>query len=260
MAHPNFHLRFLGCLSLVFCIVASIGCRGKQAANRGEREEIALDQHVTVPSKPVDIVFKDFDNNWRKFVSEDPKLAQPVVGEIEHREAAPEPIITPECVYSDTAKGYVPRITVIWNEAGGQVVNPPSSRVVQVQQPQEAAQPPEMRIDLGLQHDPFTRNYFTSALSTGVSKRFSIPSNSALVSNPEAVRLTGPGLFPQLMSFRTEVLQDAATNRQMARNTVVLQELSEGLSYNMRVSRPTSNQWTTDQQFIFVSPVCPNSF
>jgi hypothetical protein len=262
MAHSNFHLRLLGCFSLIICIVGSTACRGKQTPNRGEREEIALDQNVTVRSKPVDVVFKDFENNWRKFVSDNPKLALPVVGEVQRREAAPEPIITPECVYSDTAKGYVPRITITWNQAGGQAVSVRSARTQEVQQTQQAEpeQPPEMRIDLGLHHDPFTRNYFSSVLSTEFSKRFSLPPNSALLSNPEAVRLTGPGLFPQLMSVRTQLLQDAATKQQIARSTVVLQELSEGLSYDMRVSRPAGNQWTTDQQFIFVSPVCQNSF
>jgi len=198
-------------------------------------------------------VFKDFDQNWRQFVSKSPRLAALVVGTVQRGEAAPEPVITPGCVFSESAKGYVPRIMLSWNEAPVQVVNERSARA-------QEEQVPEMRIDLGLHHDPFVRNYFSSALSTEVSKRFSLPSNSALLSDPEAVRLTGPGLFPQLMEVRTQLLHDATSNRQFAKNTVVIQELSPGLSYSMRVSRPAGDQWTADQQFVFVSPVCPTSF
>ncbi len=259
MAHFTYQLRSVGWLALVLCIVGSSACRNKQTTLRSERDEVNLNQNVTVNSKPQDVVFKDFDKNWRQFVSTNPRLATAVVGTVQRREAAPEPIITPECIYSESLKGYVPRITITWNEVPSQVVNARLARTEEVRQTgQEPV--PEMRIDLGLNHDPFTRNYFSSALSTDVSKRFSLPSNSAMLSNPEAVRLTGPGLFPQLLSVRTQLLQNATTNQQIARNTVVLQELSEGLSYNMRVNRPAGDQWTTDQQFIFMSPVCQNSF
>jgi predicted pyridoxine 5'-phosphate oxidase superfamily flavin-nucleotide-binding protein len=80
------------------------------------------------------------------------------------------------------------------------------------------------------------------------------------LTDSEAVRLTGPGLFPQLIAVRTQMLHDATSNRQIARNTVVMQELSQGLSYQMRVSRPAGNQWVADQYFVFVSPVCQSSF
>ena len=262
MAHPTFQLRSVGWLSLVLCIAWGSACRSKQATRSGERNEIDLNQNVTVNSKPQDVVFKDFEKNWRKFVSDNPQLAAAVVGTVQRPEGAPEPIISPECVYSDGAKGFVPRITITWNEAASQVVNERSARVQEVQKSQQAeqVQVPEMRIDLGLHHDPFTRNYFSSVLSTEVSKRFGLPSNSDLLSNPEAVRLTGPGLFPQLIAVRSQLLHDAATNRQIARNTVVMQELSEGLSYQMRVSHPAGNQWTASQQFVFVSPVCQTSF
>jgi hypothetical protein len=259
MAHSSFPLRSAGWFSLVLCVAWSSACRSKPPARTGEQNEINLNQNITVSGRAQDVVFKDFDQNWRKFVSQSPRLAAPVIGTGQRREAAPEPVITPECIFSESAKGFVPRITISWNEAPAQVVNEPAARTKD-SQPAAQEQAPAMRIDLGLHHDPFARNYFSSALSTEVSNRFSLPSNSALLSDPEAVRLTGPGLFPQLMEFRTQLLHDATTNRQFAKNTVVLQELSPGLSYSMRVSRPSGDQWTADQQFVFVSPVCPTSF
>lgn len=260
MAQLALELRSVGWFSLVLCIVCSSACSSsKQPVRRGERDEINLNQNVTVNSKPRDVVFKDFEQNWRQFVSTNPRLSAPVVGEVKRREGVPEPIISPACNYSDGAKGYVPRITITWNELPSQGVSERSVRGREVQATQAAGQVPEMRIDLGLHHDPFTRNYYSSVLSTEVAKRFSLPSNSALVNDSEAVRLTGPGLFPQLMEFRYQVLQDAVTHRQFAKSTVVLQELSEGLSYQVRVSRPTGNGWTADQQFVFVSPVCQNA-
>jgi hypothetical protein len=117
---------------------------------------------------------------------------------------------------------------------------------------------PELRLDLALLHDGFARNTYSSVLSNEVSQRFNLPSNSALIHNPEAVKLTGPGLFPQLVQFHSQVLN--ANDQSITRNTAVVQELSEGLTYQMRVSRPSNDQWTTDQQFIFVTPVCPTSF
>ena len=252
MAQRALELRSVGWFSLLLCIVCSSACStSKQSANRGGRDEIDLNQSVTVNSKPRDVVFKDFEQNWRQFVSNDPRFSAPVIGEVKRREGVPEPIVTPACIYSVGAKGYVPRISITWNEV--------PSQGVRVLSTQPTGQAPEMRIDLGLHHDPFTRNYYSSVLSTETAKRFNLPSNSALLKDPEAVRLTGPGLFPQLMEFRYQVLQDAVTHRQFAKSTVVLQELSEGLTYQMRVSHPTGNEWTADQQFVFVTPVCQNA-
>ena len=250
MAQRTFELRSVGWFSLAFCIVWSGACSSKQPAHRGERDEIDLNQNVTVTIKPRDVVFKDFEQNWRQFISTNPRLEEPVAGLVPRREAVPEPIISPGCIYSDSAKGYVPRVTISWNEAPGQVVS------VERTQAAGQVQVPEMRFDLGLHHDPFTRNYYSSVLTTETSKRFSLPSNSALVNDPGAVRLTGPGLFPQLLEFHYQLLQDVATHRQFAKSTVVLQELSEGLSYQMRVSRATGKGWTADRQFLFTSPVC----
>jgi hypothetical protein len=256
MAHSIVQLRLVGFFSLALCIGYSAACRSKQSSH-GERDEVNLNQNVTVSSKAVDVVFKDFEKNWQKFISQSPQLAQPVAGVVEQRENAPEPIITPECVYLSSAGGYVPRVTITWNSETPPIVLEARPKAVKAAaQPQD--QTPELRLDLALHHDAFTRNTYSSVLSNEVNQRFNLPSNSALVNNPEAVRLTGPGLFPQLVQFRSQILN--AGNQQVTRNTAVVQELSEGLTYQMRVSRPTDNQWTTDQQFIFITPVCPTSF
>jgi hypothetical protein len=262
MAYTAFQLRSMGC-ALALGIVWVSGCSKKPAAPRGESGEIELNQNVTVSGRPLDPVFKDFDNNWRQFVSDNPRLTLAVLGTDQRRPPAVEPIIVPECIFSESIKGFVPRVTVTWNEAAGQ--SAAAARFANVKSVQQTSQEgqteiPAMRFDLGLHHDPFTRNFFSSALSTDVSKRFSLPSNSALLTNPEAVRLTGPGLFPKLLSVRTQVLQDAATNLQINRTTVAMQELNQGLSYQMRVSRLANNQWAADQLFVFMSPVCQTSF
>ena len=67
------------------------------------------------------------------------------------------------------------------------------------------------------------------------------------------MRLTGPGLFPQLMAFRTELLQDADDQPAVCSEIRwSSQELSEGLSYSMRVSRPSDERWTpTSNSYLF---------
>jgi hypothetical protein len=258
MAHSSSPVRSLSWFSLILCVACSSACRSKQSSRGGDPDEINLSQNVTVKSKPQDVVFKDFENNWRKFISPSPLLAMPVVGTVQQRENAPQPIITPECLYVQSADGYVPRITITWNGEPAVMAKARVKEANATASGQEQA--PEMRLDLALHHDAFARNYYSSVLSTDVNQRFNLPSNSGLVKDPEAVRLTGPGLFPQLLEFRTQLLHDTANNRQVARNTVVIQELSEGLTYQMRVSHRTGNQWTADQQFIFVTPVCQTSF
>lgn len=256
MAHTTVQLRLMGFFSLALCIAYGTSCRGRQSSHR-ERDEVNLDQNVTVSSKAVDVVFKDFEKNWQRFITQSPQLAQPVAGIVEHPENVPEPIITPECIFVKDAGGFVPRVTITWNSGSPPIVLQARPKAVNVTtQAREPA--PELRLDLALLHDGFARNTYSSVLSNEVSQRFNLPSNSALIHNPEAVKLTGPGLFPQLVQFHSQVLN--ANDQSITRNTAVVQELSEGLTYQMRVSRPSNDQWTTDQQFIFVTPVCPTSF
>ena len=124
-------------------------------------------------------------------------MAVPVVGTPKQEQAVPEPIIFSECVFSPEAHGYVPLVTITWNEPVGQVVETPAALAQQRQ-----GEVHVRRFDLGLHHDPFARNFYSSAFSTDKLKRFDLPPNSALVNNPEAVLLTGPGLFPKLVATR----------------------------------------------------------
>jgi hypothetical protein len=240
-------------LVLIALVVFTSGCRSR--GERGEHDGVNLGQNVTVNSKPVDPVFKDFPKTWRQFISSSPELALAVIPPEKREPAPPEAITFSECVFSPDAGGYVPQVTISWNEMSGQVIEARASSAQRTQTEEQVR-----RFDLGLHHDPFTRNFYSSIFSGDRLKRFSLPSNSALVNNPEAVLLTGPGLFPKLMDYRAELLQDPATNRQFTKQTVVVRELSEGISNTMRVSHLVGKEWTTEQEFIFLAPVCPVSF
>lgn len=256
MAHINVHLRWLFLFLLFFCMIWISAC-GRTEANshRTEQDEISLDQKVTVKGKPQDLVFKDFEKNWRKFISNAPQFTLPVLPPKQPPPAAPEPIITSECVYSADANGYVPQVTISWNEPATAPIELRSRK-----QTQNQSEVPSRRLDLGLNFNPFARNFYSSILSTDKNQRFSLPSNSALISNPETVLLTGPGLFPKLMDFRTQSLQDPSSHRNFDKQTAVLRDLNEGISYTMRVSRLSGQNWNADRQIVFMAPVCPNSF
>jgi len=249
-------MRF-SCLIWLFAQIALISACNRQAGQSGgvEGDRINLSQNVTTAGRPVDVAFKDFEKNWRRFISTSPEVAAPVVGTIKREPSVPEPVIFSECVFSPDAKGYVPQVTISWNE--------PAAPVAEIRGKAPQAAPGEaarMRFDLGVHYNAFSRNYYSAILSTNKLQRFSLPSNSALVSNPEAVVLTGPGLFPKLMEFTTQTVQDSKANRRLEKQTMVLRDLNQGISYSMRVSRPAGNQWTADRQMVFMSPVCPTSF
>src|SRR5271167_4108850 len=222
-------MRLLCLFSIVIALAFTGACHNQQDRGRKEApDEVRLNQNVTT-GKPQDPVFKDFDKNWRKFISNSPQLTAQIVGTPVQESRVQEPIISSECIYSPEAQGYVSKATITWND------NQPNTTLFNRIRQQGQTETPMMRFDLGLVHDAFAGNFFSSALSTENGKRFSLPSDSALIKNPEALLLTGPGLFPKLLDYRAEVLEDRNTNRQFVRQTVVLGELSQGLSYNMRV-------------------------
>jgi hypothetical protein len=249
-------MRLLCLISIVVQVALLTACNRKGDRGRGvESEQIDLSQNVTQQGNSGDLAFKDFAKNWRNFISASPEIAAPVVGTVKREPAAAEPVIISECVLSPDARGYVPQITIIWNE--------PASQVTEVRaraQQQAQAEVPRMRFDLGLHYNAFGRNYYSAILSTDKLQRFSLPSNSALVNNPEAVVLTGPGLFPKMMDFTSQVVQDRGTSRRFDKQTLVLREVNQGITYTMRVSRLAGNKWNADRQVIFMAPVCPSSF
>jgi hypothetical protein len=243
------------CLIFIFLISISACNSCRNRSRRSEKENtVDLAQDVTSDRKPKDPIFIDFEKNWRKFISPLPELALPVEPRKEGGpKEAQEPIIQSECVFSPDAGAAVPQVTLSWNESAGQAPPPSVS--------QTAAAPSErLRFDLTVHYKGFERNFFTSTLPTEKDKRFNLPSNSALVSQPEAVMLSGPGLFPKLMDYRTETIQDRDTRREIKKHTVVLRDLSPGLSYTIRLSTLGDNRWNEQREFVFLTPVCPKNF
>lgn len=244
-------------------VAAVCGCsRDGNAAGRESERGVELDQRVTHDPKAQDVVFKDFSNNWRQFISKAPELALPVVPSPE-RAPLWQPVVHVQCLYSEDAGGTVPQVTLTWNDW-----SPPSSSragaLTGVKTAANAAAPtepqPATRFDLTLHHDGFARNYYSSGLSTEQLKRFMLPENSALVQDTAAVMLTGPGLFPKLMEFRTQMLTERNTNRAFAQRTLVLRDLNPGLTYTIRRSTLRQHDWGEDGRSAFLTPICPNSF
>jgi hypothetical protein len=223
---------------------------------RDKDETVNLGQNVTNDRKPRDPIFIDFEKNWRQFISQRPELALPVVP-LKEGEPKPtwEPVVTSECVNSPDAGGYVPQVTLMWNEPV-EVVGSPTSKAQQ-QRPLDTER---MRFDLSVHYRGFARNFYSTALPADKNKRFNLPSNSDLIKNTEAVLLTGPSLFPKLMDFRSDVLRDVTTNREIKKHTLVLRDLSPGLSYTIRLCTLSENNWREEKEFVFMTPICPKDF
>lgn len=245
--------------SILICVAAIAGCGRLDATAQRHNGDVDLDQGVTNSFKPEDIIFKDFAGSWRQFISSSPEIALPVVVRQPARPPVPVqpwlPVELGECVFSPGAGGQVPQVTLNWNDpvSGG-------SDTADSAQEQSKSDAAKIRFDLTLHHDGFSRNYFTTALASDKLKRFNLPQNSGLVKDTDAVLLTGPGLFPVLTDFRTEALQERDSPRRFLRRTLILRDLSPGLSYAIRRSTIAQSSWDEQGQFLFLTPVCPNSF
>lgn len=258
---------------LLICLISNTACNRKSRSQR-TGEGVSLDQDVTREPKPKDAIFIDFQSNWRKFISPSAELALPVVP---IKEGQPkevwQPLVLSRCVFSADAGGYVPQMTIIWNE--GVTTPPPSTPGIalaaEVQTPPQAPpkapaspvptiEPGKIRFDLALHFQGFEKNQFTSAIATDTDKRFNLPSNSNLVANPDALLLTGPSLFPKVLDFHTQMVVDRDNNRDIPQSTLVLRDFSPGLSYTLRMSSLGQNQWNESKQVVFSTPVCPKDF
>jgi len=247
------------CLLLV-CVVSSASCSRKSRAQRENEEAIKLDQNVTSLTKPKDVIFIDFEKNWRKFIAVSPEFTLPVISLKEPKQKeAWQPLILAECTFSADAGGYVPQVTLVWNEPVPQVT-PEIPGARKGQQRPEQQDTSKVRFDLAVHYQGFEKNQYSTALSTEKQNRFNLPSNSELVSHPEAILLTGPSLFPKLMDFRSENLRERDTNREVVKKTLVLRDLSPGLTYTIRVCVRGENQWSEEKQFVFLTPVCFKEF
>lgn len=248
---------FLSCL-IFLCISSALSCNRKDASlGRNKKDGISLGQDVTNTLKPQDVIFVDFERNWKKFISSSPQFTLPVVAKEPSKRAPWQPIVQEDCVFSPDAGGNVPQVTLTWNDSAAP--NPVPTPQLQSQQ-QRKNETSAVRFDLALHYQGFERNYYTTVLSTDKLQRFNLPSNSALISNPDALLLTGPGLFPKLIDFHTEMVQQNGTNVEVPRQTLVVRDFAPGLAYTLREAILGNNQWTEDRKFAFSTPVCPREF
>jgi hypothetical protein len=227
-------------VTLWACIVFADSC-GRSSPRKEHRdgERIDLSQGITRNSQHEDLAFKNFKTNWRDFINPSPEVAFPVVRPAHETEW--QPMVTQQCVFSAEARGLVPEVALSWQES-----------------PTEASA--TRRIDLTLHHDGFSRNYYSTALTSDKGRRFRLPANSALINDEEAVLLTGPGMFPKLIDFRAENLKERETSSQFSSVTLLVRDLSPGLTYTIRMSSLRGKEWQEDRRFVFLTPVCPNSF
>jgi hypothetical protein len=237
-------------LPIAVGIVAISAC-SQHGNTRRDADSIDLKQSVTAERDTQDPAFIDFEQNWRVFISNSPELALPVVPVPGSPDQSWDPIVVAECVFSPEAKGLVPQVTLTWNDG----VADQSIR----RRPRGSEAGP-VRIDLAVHFNGFVRNYYSSVLSTAALDRFKLPSSSALIADSEAVMLTGPALFAKLMRFSVETIEDRDKGRQLQRHTLVIRDLSQGLTYKMRLSNLADGAWHEDRQYVFLTPVCPNSF
>ena len=232
-------MRFILLLATFVCAISTTGCRGPGEKKRTDRDGIDLSQTVTRNPRAENGIFKNFKDNWRQFINTSPELALPVT--VPPNEPVWQPQVASECLFSADAGAVVSQVTVSWNESDDPEAQP-------------------IRLDLALHHNGFGRNYYSTALPSGLPRRFNLPPNSSLIRDPEAVLLTGPGLFPLLMDFKTVKIEDPATHRRFRNRTIVLRDLAPGLTYTIRVCRLGKDEWGEEKRSVFVTPVCPNSF
>jgi hypothetical protein len=262
--------RLISSLLILSSLTVILACgrltRRGERANTNTSNVINLSQEVTNEPKSKDPIFADFKKNWRQFINQSPELALPVIPVNVEQRTSWEPVVLSDCIYSNDAGGYVPQVTLVWTEASGQtpvsgVERPPTQQSQTGQVVQESKrEPPRIRFDLAVHYQGFERNFYSSALPTDIQKRFTLPSNSALVGQEETLLLTGPSLFPKLVDYRLEMVREPNTNREVPKQTLVISDLSQGLSYNIRVSNLTEQRWTGNKEFVFLTPVCPRKF
>jgi hypothetical protein len=233
-------------------LLLPLGLLAACACGRAQRSDSvrAPPGQPPAPSRP----FGEFEKIWREqLISTAPELALPVTRREEPVRVPWQPRIVTECVYSGDLRTLVPQVTFTWNDAASE----PSPEVASTVQ--RAAAAPRLRFDLALHYNAFARNYYSTALATNRNDRFKLAANSPMVNDEAAVLLTGPGLFPRLADFNVQPIQDRDTAQRFSHNTLVVRELSHGLSYTLRLDRPTAKGWSEDGQVVFLTPICPTT-
>jgi hypothetical protein len=251
-------MRFLliSSCSILLCTFFALSCSRQNATTlRTEGHRINLSQNVTNDSRPKDAIFVDFEKNWRKFISQSPEIALPVVAVRD--KTSWRPIVQEDCVFSPDAGGNVPQVSLTWTELAAPAPAPAPQTHPQQQQ---SVAPAAVRFDLALHYKGFERNYYSTALSTEKLQRFNLPSNSELIANSDQLLVSGPSLFPKLMDFHTEMVKARDTNREIPRQTLVVRDLAPGLAYTLRRATLGNKLWNADGEFSFSTPVCPQEF
>jgi hypothetical protein len=236
------------CYVLVLIGVLSLSsCRSKDLdSERGEGDHDGVNA-----IQPKDPIFLDFRRNFKQLVSTSHELTLPVSIVGQPKGARWLPIIQQDCVFSAAAGKNVPQVTLTWNE----VPQPATLQVAETNLP-----PTRLRFDLSLHFQGLEQNEYSSALSTDTLKRFVLPSNSTLVSNTDALLVTGPSLFPKLVSFHAQTITPPGSSQSVSRQTLVMSEFAQGLAYRLRRARFGGQQWNEDGQLSFSTPVCPQDF
>jgi len=221
---------------------------------------LELEQGITTDIQPQDEIFVDFEANWRKFISPREELTLEVV--TQDSDVTWKPLIFSECVFSEGAGAYVPAMTLTWIERSPVSDNAP------------------VRFDVTTHYQGFQRDFYATIFPVAAEQRFNLPSNSALVTNTEAVLLTGPALFPKVVEFsqtslstgpQTAPQAEPQTEPQtgpVAQATAIggfqyqlkVQDLGPGLAYKIRKCDLVQSEWRTDQLATFSTPVCAQKF
>jgi hypothetical protein len=234
--------RLISACLILLCIGSATSCG---------RKNLGLDQDVTNSIKPEDILFIDFQKNWKQFINSSREFTLPVVPVREPERQTWQPILQQDCVFSADAGESLPQIILTWNETAA----PSTLRVAEKRNPAAL-----QRFDLSLHYQGFERNFFTTALSSAKLQRFQLPSNSALITNTGALMLAGTGLFPKLVDYHTVMVTPPGSNVAIPRQTLVVRDLAPGLAYTLRKANLDNEQWSGGDQFTFSTPVCPKSF
>lgn len=238
-------------LFLCFCLLAACVRKGQLKRDKEDLDrQIELEQTVTSNVRPKDSIFLNFEKNWVKFISREPVLLRPV--NMPQKQEVWNPLVTSDCVFSEGAGAYVPRMYLSW-----------------VENDQYGDKEPPVRFDVTLQYQGFERNMYTTIYPMKELERFVMPGNSDYIKDTAAVMLTGAALFPKLVSLGREAVQAPVPTDDIKRQVpqpamkkynLVIEDLGGGLSYTIRMCRYNGENWVSVKQYVFSTPVCTQKF
>jgi len=228
------HLRLpAACCSLFFLYLLAACHPGR---NNGEGQ-IDLDQQVTNETHPRDTVFRNFNQNWKKFISTQAELDKAV--DTSQQPMGWEPEIRVDCQYSRAAGGIIPLVQVSWTSAQADT---------------------NVRMDIALLYRGFQNNYYSTVFPLTPNRRFALALHSNYLKDSAAVLLTGPSLFPKVVDFRLREADTSAKAVQgpaLRQHTLLLTDVGPGLTYRLRMCMLHEGSWQTSREMLFSAPICP---